>query len=135
MNFRERLYRFMSGRYGTDALFFCLFGVAAALAIINSFVRSLWIQIPVYLIIGFACFRFLSRDIPARRAENMKFRELVDKIYHDRQVRASRKADRTHVYKKCPNCGVILRLPRRKGKHTTVCPHCEHSFRVYVFKK
>ena len=44
------------------------------------------------------------------------------------------KAARTHIYKKCPNCHAVLRLPRRKGKHTTVCPNCSKEFKVRVFK-
>ena len=35
MNFRYKLMRFMSGRYGIDALFYVLFGVAAVLFIVN----------------------------------------------------------------------------------------------------
>ena len=55
-------------------------------------------------------------------------------IYRRYNIAKQRKADRDHVYKKCPNCRAVLRLPRRKGRHTTICPKCKKEFRVYVFK-
>ncbi|MFR2916862.1 MAG: hypothetical protein ACLTKQ_08005 [Acutalibacteraceae bacterium] len=39
---------------------------------------------------------------------------------------------KTHVFKKCPGCKAVLRLPRKKGKHTVNCPHCHKNFTVHV---
>ncbi len=134
MNFRYRLIQFMSGRYGVDGLFYAIFGVAAALSIANIFIRSLIIQIIVYSLMIFAFFRTMSRNIEARRRENQWFNKFKTWCIYKRNVHRRRKADYNHVYKKCPRCHAVLRLPRRKGKHTTVCPKCNKQFKVYVFK-
>ena len=134
MNFRYRLMRFFSGCYGADALFYVLFVVASVLAIANCFVRAWWLQTVVYLFTTYAIFRFLSHNHEARRRENQFFGKLKMGIKYKMGVRRQRKADYTHVYKKCPRCKAVLRLPRKKGKHTTVCPKCGNKFKVYVFK-
>ena len=126
--------QFMSGRYGTDETMFVMVGIASVLAIINCFVHSLILQMIVYLIILLAFARSFSRNIAARRAENYKIKSLFNKIAMKSEEHRRRSADFTHVYKKCPHCKAVLRLPRRKGKHTTVCPRCNKTFKVRVFK-
>ncbi len=134
MNFRYRLIKFMSGRYGVDGLFYAIFGVAAVLSIANIFIRALIIQIIVYSLVIFAFFRIMSRNIAARRRENQWFNKVKAWCIYKRNVHRQRKADYSHVYKRCPRCHAVLRLPRRKGKHITVCPKCNKQFKVYVFK-
>lgn len=124
----------MSGRYGTDGLFFAIFGIAVALSVINCFIRSFALQIIVYALVVYAIFRIMSRNIEARRRENQAFNKLKNKWINKQNAYRKRKADYSHVYKKCPRCHATLRLPRRKGKHTTVCPKCDKKFKVYVFK-
>lgn len=134
MNFRYKLMQFMSGRYGVDRLFYILFAISSLLAIINIFARSLILQIIVYVIMAFAIFRLFSRNITARTHENRAIGNLIMFIKQKRQIHLQRKADYTHIYKKCPRCHAVLRLPRRKGKHTTICPKCNKKFKVHVFK-
>lgn len=134
MNFRYRLLQFMSGRYGIDKLFYFLFSVAALFSFINIFLRSGILQIIVYLIVVFAFCRVLSRNHTARSAENRWIENLLKNINKKVYTARQRKADITHIYKKCPKCKAVLRLPRRVGKHTTVCPKCNNSFKVVVRK-
>ena len=134
MNFRYKLMQFLSGRYGSDETFFVLSGIAFVLAVINLPFRNIFLQLAVYAFLLLAIFRFLSRNHEARRRENQKVRELISKLKGYRDTKIKRQADYTHIYKKCPNCKAVLRLPRRKGKHTTVCPRCSHSFSVRVLK-
>lgn len=134
MNFRYKLIQFMRGRYGVDMLFYVIFTVAAVMALINCFVRSVWLQFAVYGVVLYAFFRVFSRNIEARRRENQFFIKIKYASLKKRNIRRRRKADYTHVYKKCPRCHAVLRLPRRKGRHTTVCPKCDKKFKVYVFK-
>ena len=69
-------------------------------------------------------YRSFSRNIPKRRRENEKFLNFLN-------LRAAKKRDRkTHVYRKCPKCRAVLRLPKAKGKHTAVCPRCGERFSV-----
>lgn len=134
MNFRYKLMRFMSGRYGVDQMFYVLFALSILLAFINIFVRSFVLQLVVYAIVAYAMFRMFSRNIDARRRENKAIKNLALFLHNKRSIRRQRKLDYNHVYKKCPSCRAVLRLPRRKGKHTTICPKCNKKFKVYVFK-
>ena len=135
MNFRYRLMQFLSGRYGTDETFFVLMISASVLAFINCFLHSSILQLIVYAIVFFAAFRTFSRNFEARRRENKKIKNIISSLRSAIQKRRHRHEDRNHIYKKCPNCHAVLRLPRRKGKHTTCCPRCNFSFKVRVFKE
>lgn len=134
MNFRYKLMQFMRGRYGVDNLFYVLIAAGVILSIVNVVLRSLVLQLLIYAIIIYAFFRTVSRNIEARRRENQSFGKLQNSIIKKRDLHRQRKADYTHIYKKCPHCRAVLRLPRRKGKHSTVCPRCNKEFKVRVFR-
>ncbi len=134
MNFRYKLIQFMSGRYGSDNLNFALLILAAAVSVVNIFIRSLILQFVVYALIIYAFYRMLSRNIEARRRENRWFNNKVNFVKKRSELYNQRKNDKFHVYKKCPECKAILRLPHRIGTHTTVCPRCGKEFKVKVKK-
>lgn len=135
MRFFYRLLSFMHGRYGIDETFYVLFGVSASLAITNLFLKLWQLQIIVYIISAVAILRFFSKNKAARAKENRLFAGAFSKIISIHYTYKTRKADKTHIYKKCPNCKAVLRLPRRKGKHNTVCPKCHFEFSVRVFRE
>ena len=134
MNFRYKLIQFLSGRYGIDETFFLIIGVSASLAIVNIFVRSIILQLIVYSLSFLAILRSFSRNFEARQKENAGVRRIYNTIRRNTEIHRKRRMDYSHIYKKCPRCKAILRLPRRKGKHTTVCPKCNNKFKVRVFK-
>ncbi|MCQ2478638.1 MAG: hypothetical protein MJ091_05465 [Clostridia bacterium] len=135
MNFRYKLMQFMSGRNGLDRLFYLLFAVAAVIWLVNCFVRSIILQLIIDAILIYAFFRVLSKNVYARRKEETAVFSLVDKFMSKINTKKQQMADKTHIYKKCPYCKATLRLPRRKGKHKTVCPKCNKEFTVRVFKE
>ena len=128
----------MSGRYGVDTAFSVSVVSAAVLELINCFIFFMpvryAIQLVVYALMFFAIFRMFSRNFEARRRENQIIGGWVGNIKKKIEVKRQRRADYTHIYRKCPNCKATLRLPRRPGKHTTVCPKCGNSFSVNVRK-
>lgn len=134
MNFKYRFMQFMSGRYGVDKLFYGIFAVAMVISVINLFLMSALLQLVVYGLIVYAFFRFFSRNITARRKENEWFSAKLGFLKHKSDLYRQRKNDTLHVYKKCPYCKAVLRLPRRVGTHTTCCPRCNNSFKVTVKK-
>lgn len=141
MNFRYRLMQFMSGRNGPDLLAFVSIGSAAGVSFVNIILRffaNIWVlfslQLVVYVLIGYALFRVLSRNIAARRRENEWFITKLTYVKRKRELINKRKADKCHVYKKCPKCKAVLRLPHRLGVHKTVCPRCQKEFTVRVRK-
>lgn len=132
MNIWYRIARFMNGRYGVDTLFYVLVAVSLVLSFVNLFFHSLILQMFVYAFLILALLRALSRNHTARYNENKFIEDFINKIKKKRDTMRQRRADVTHIYKKCPNCKAVLRLPRRVGKHTTVCPKCNNSFKVNV---
>ena len=42
---------------------------------------------------------------------------------------------KTHVFKKCPQCKAMIRLPKRKGSHEVICPKCGREFKIKCSKK
>lgn len=42
------------------------------------------------------------------------------------------KTDRDHCFRICPECRANIRLPKKRGKHTVVCPRCRCRFEVRI---
>ena len=130
--FKNRLYRFMYGRYGGDTLNKVLIWVYAIWIILCSVVSifndSVWFTLLYWLstfgLVFWIFFRMFSRNITARQKENDRFCGFF-------KLRRNKFKDRkTHVYRKCPHCKAVLRLPKAKGKHFVVCPRCKTRFEV-----
>ena len=130
--FKTKLARFFYGRYGADTLNNVLTGIYLSwlitFSIVDIFVNSIIFSIIGWLvtvaIFALVMFRMMSRNIYKRRRENEKFCgffKLQRNKFRDRK---------THVYRKCPSCKAVLRLPKAKGKHTVVCPRCKNRFNV-----
>jgi uncharacterized C2H2 Zn-finger protein len=128
----DKFYRFMYGRYGTDTLSKVMIGVYLAFVlictIVSIFVRSIWFSLFYYVVasalVVWMFSRMFSRNIAARKRENDKFCGFF-------KLRRNKFRDRkTHVYRKCPSCKAVLRLPKAKGKHFVVCPRCKNRFEV-----
>ena len=130
--FKNKLYNFMYGRYGYDTLgktlLWVYLGIVIIYTVISFFIESALLYV-FYLIsssalVIYIIWRAMSRNIAARRAENEKFCGFF-------RLRKNKWRDRkTHVYRKCPSCKAVLRLPKSKGKHTVVCPRCKNRFEV-----
>ena len=132
-SFRERIARFMVGRYGIDRLYYFLLAICFILILINLFASSFVISLIESVIFSYAIFRVLSRNVYKRQQENEKFVKLTEKPRCFFNLQKCKMRDKkTHVYKKCPSCKNNLRLPREKGKHTVVCPCCKHRFDVRI---
>lgn len=137
MNFfyrlRQKLSAFMYGRYGPDNLYNFLTVTYMVVAIANAFLRSLILAILELVLIFFVFYRFFSRNIYKRSEENRKYLAVKSKIKGFFSLsRQKIKERKTHIYKKCPSCKAVLRLPRKKGEHTVRCPKCSNRFDVKV---
>ena len=130
--FKNALYRFMYGRYGNDTLnkvllwtYIVLFIAYYILALLcpNPWVSMLLLMLSSTVVV-ISLFRSFSRNITKRRAENQRFCNFW-------KLRRNKFRDRkTHVYRKCPKCRAVLRLPKARGKHSVTCPACKHHFSV-----
>ena len=129
--FKKWLMRVLYGIYGFDKLYFVLFGVCLFFMILNLFIRFWGIIVIEALILSYMMFRVFSHNILARRRENDAVMGFLKKIRGWFKLQKNRFRDRkTHVYKKCPKCGVMLRLPKRSGVNTANCPRCQNKFEV-----
>jgi len=130
---RERLISFMMGRNGPDALYNFTMYVCLALIILNLFFRSFVLSGLYLVFFGYALFRMMSRNVYKRQKENAAFINARRKFLSPFKLACSRFRDRkTHVYKKCPNCKKVLRLPKRIGNHTVSCPCCHSRFDITI---
>ena len=143
MKFRQALARFLYGRYGADELYNALFLIEIILLFISSILTVLGRNLPVLSVIStilyivalglliWAMFRFFSRNIEKRRRENAAWLKFKSKFVRKRKP-ALPPDTPTHIFRACPKCRSVLRLPRRAGKHTVKCPRCGASFGVKV---
>lgn len=130
---RERLNRFMQGRYGNDGLNTFLFIMSFALCIIYTFVRirPLYIIGVVFLVLGY--FRMMSRNYYKRSAESIMFYRIIDRIggffkgIFGRGASRNRTSMDYRIYK-CPRCRQKLRVPCGKGRIMITCKRCGNEF-------
>lgn len=132
-NFKDKLARFMYGRYGLDKLNYALIGAYFVLIVANSFTRSTIIDILTWAILIWMIFRTYSRNIFKRRLENEKFLKIWNPVKAKGALTIRRiKEIKTHRFRKCPHCQKVLRLPRKTGKHTVKCPSCHKEFELRI---
>lgn len=130
---RERFYTFMYGRNGTDALGRALLIVYVVLYAVALFVGSYVLWGLMSALAVYAVFRMLSRNLAARRRENEAYLRLKKRVTSFFGLQKNKWRDRkTHVYRRCPACKSVLRLPKSRGKHTVRCPRCQHRFETKV---
>lgn len=143
MKFRDKLTRFLYGRYGADNLFNALFVTELVLLFFSTILNILGqvepilaaISIILYLLsfgmLIWAMFRFFSRNISQRQKENQAWLRFASKFR--RKPKPQLPPDtQDHIFRSCPKCRSTLRLPRQKGKHQVRCPRCGEKFGVKV---
>lgn len=126
---RERIQRFMMGRYGNDQLNQCLMLIATICIVLDMFTHISLFFILALVLLVLTYVRIFSRDVNRRYAENMKFLEKKDAIlnrFRREKYYASQRKD-FHIYT-CPQCRQKIRIPRGKGRINVTCPKCRTSF-------
>ena len=136
---KERLRKFMEGRYGADGLNRFL-TICGWVLLLTGFVLS-GIQKDAAMIIGSALvtlswvlliwsiFRTLSKTTQKRASENYRYFVYKNKVANWWKQRKTRWQDRkVHRYFKCPQCGATVRVPKGKGKIRITCPKCRNQF-------
>ena len=131
--FREKMMRFMYGRYGTDHLYYFMFAIWLILAVVGLIVRH-----PVFYIIGIVVMvlmimRSMSKNIAQRRKENQFFLKFFNPVKREVLLIKDRIRDiRTARYRRCRHCKALIKLPKVTGKHTVRCPKCGEKFDVHI---
>ena len=128
---KEKLLRFMMGRYGNDSLNQVMIVAALVLTLASGFWQPLYTL--ALLLLVFTMFRMFSRNIPKRRAEGMAFARLIARIqrFFKNGVHMMF-GSKTHRYFRCPGCKQQLRAPRGKGQIMVHCSKCGDEFQKKV---
>ena len=134
---KQKIAAFMYGRYGVDELSRALLVVYLVLAVVMLFIPNVIARMIInafsLVLCIFMFYRMFSKNISRRTAENQKYLRARRKIKDWFLLRRNKwKYRKTHVYRKCPHCGVQIRLPRVKGEHRCACPKCGDSFGVNI---
>lgn len=137
MKFSERLRMFMYGRYGVDELYKFLFVIYFFLIILNTIFKSNILRICELIILVIMLYRFFSKKIYVRRAENQKYIKIKNSLIKPFKNLKRNIRDKEHVYKKCRRCKTTLKLPlpKKRGFNKAVCPHCKNKVRLFTLKK
>ena len=130
---KDKMMRFLQGRYGVDALSKCLLGVGLVAVILAAFLGGKAAGNILYIFgwvaIIYCYFRIFSKNITKRYAENQKYLAKTCKLrsffYKQKELMKQRKV--YHIYK-CPRCKQKIRIPRGKGKIEVRCPKCGTTF-------
>ena len=126
---KERMQRFMAGRYGNDQLNQFIFIVAIISMVLEIITRQSLFYTLTLLLLILAYVRVFSRNINKRYEENMKFLQKKDAILNKFRKQKYYAAQRRnfHIYT-CPQCKQKIRIPKGKGKISITCPKCRTSF-------
>lgn len=125
---REKMMRFMQGRYGNDRLGQVML-VAALVCMVLSLFRIPFISTVGLVVLILTYYRMFSRQIGKRAAENQKYLALEWKLRARLQRRKQAVAQsRTHRIFKCPKCRQKIRVPRHRGRIAISCRKCGTEF-------
>lgn len=123
--FKEKLRKFMYGRYGLDELSQVMIYLALGLWVITIIFGSMMIDIVAFILIFMAYFRMFSKNTAKRYEELQRFLAWKQKVKNIPKTAKMRKT--YHIYK-CPGCRQKVRVPRGKGKIEISCPKCGAKF-------
>ena len=125
---RDRILRFMAGRYGTDQLNRFLSVAALAALLLNLFLRVGLLWLLALALLGLLYYRTLSRDHAKRRAENARYLQVRARVLAPfANLRDRWRMRKDYVFFRCPACRAMLRLPRGKGKLRVTCRKCGNA--------
>ena len=129
MRFRERLQRFMYGRYGMDAFGKFLSWASVILLLISMFSKLDVLYFAALALLIYCYFRIFSRNVQKRYQENCTYYRYTQKIreFFRRQKSYAQQRKTHHIYK-CPNCKQKIRVPRGKGRIEISCRTCGTKF-------
>lgn len=133
---RDKIARFMYGRYGADEFSKFLFHSTLLLfvlcIILNLFRLNLIAHLCYwagFMLIIYSYTRMFSKNISKRYTENQKFllkkMNIIKKFNSEKAIVGQRKD--YHFYR-CPSCHQRIRIPRGKGRIEIRCPKCSTTF-------
>ncbi len=126
---REKLQRWMIGRYGYDDLNKCLMVSALICMVLSLFPRGHVFYVLAGAAMIYAYFRMFSRNISKRSLENQWFLKKTMRIrgLWGKKKREMGQLRQYHIYR-CPDCRQKIRVPRGRGRIAITCRRCGKEF-------
>lgn len=145
---KEKIQRFMQGRYGVDELGRVMTWMSLVLIVLELITRVWLFGVLFWLNFVLIYYRMFSKQYSKRQQENQKYLtfryQMKAKWYQltHRNGGTSGNAQSFqwekikkdimqrkdfHIYK-CPQCGQKIRIPRGKGRIAVRCPKCYTEF-------
>lgn len=118
---REKIARFMYGRYGVDQFSKFLVTLIMVMMFLNIFLRSTLVNCISWVGIIFVYYRMFSKNHYQCNAQNQWFLAQVRKLRCYKDIRTH------HIYT-CKSCKQKIRIPRGKGRIMIRCPKCGFEF-------
>lgn len=126
---KDRLQRFMYGRYGNDNLNRFISISALLFSILSIFTKGAIANSLTFLLLFLCFFRMLSKNIYKRQQENLSYLSIKNEVTnYFKRTKLHISQRKTHRFYKCPSCKLKLRVPKGKGLITISCPKCKDSF-------
>lgn len=132
---KEKLYRFMAGRNGSDNLARACSITSLVLMVLYLILgkNSTWLGSAVYALaitgLVYSWFRIFSRNLSRRRIENEKYMRFISRIKSKFIIFKTRFAQRRQYrFFTCASCRAVLRVPKGKGRVKITCKKCGNVF-------
>lgn len=126
---KEKLRRFMAGRYGADQLSQCYSVVVLVMLVLSMVTRIgifYWMGIGLMI---YSTWRMFSKNVSARYQENQKYLNFRYGLAVKKDKWKKRWQQRkTYRFFKCPQCKQTVRVPKGRGKICITCPKCRTEF-------
>lgn len=131
---KEKLAKFMNGRYGADQLYRWQFGASIVAFVLSMLlgegVLAGLLNLAALGLLIWALFRAMSRNIQKRYLENLHFMQKLTAIKNKFKLQQERvKQRKEYKFFSCPTCKTTLRVPKGKGDIYITCAKCGNRFR------
>lgn len=126
---REKLARFMYGRYGVDGLNRAILVLGVIFVVLNLFFPKSPFYFLALICLFAAYFRMFSRNVTKRYQENQWFADKFSGVtrWFDRQKGYGEIRKTSRIFT-CPSCHQKVKVPKGKGKISIHCPKCGTDF-------
>lgn len=126
---REKLQRFMIGRYGVDEYGRFLTIAVLILCLLSIFISNELLNLVTIVAIVYCYYRILSKNHEKRFQENLKYLALKDKVTARFPSKNKNNANAQYNIYRCPNCQQKIRVPKGRGTIIITCPKCHNEFK------